>query len=303
MGWRIKDLAISTLLLSLLFLFPAPAQQTTTPNPADLCTIQGVVIKASTGEPLHKATVEARPSGGRFNGSTAVTDAMGRFELKDLAPGRYRLSAQHNGFVTQQYGQRTPEGPGKELTLSPAQRVSDITFPMVPTAAITGHVFDEDGEPVLGAQVMAMHYIYADGKRQLENNGAVETNDLGEYRLFGLSPGQYFVQTALRTDSENLTSKQGDVPIYYPGVPDADRAAPISVSGGDEPSGVDISLRPVHTVAVSGQVVNAGCGGTAGFGVVFLGGQNFSLSFPVQTCVVDGKAQFAFELHNLTPGS
>ncbi len=151
MGWRIKDLAISTLLLSLLFLFPAPAQQTPTPNPADLCTIQGVVIKASTGEPLRKATVEARPDGGRFNGGTAVTDAMGRFELKGLAPGRYRLSAQHNGFVTQQYGQRTPEGPGKELTLSPAQRVSDITFPMVPTAAITGHVYDEDGEPVLGA--------------------------------------------------------------------------------------------------------------------------------------------------------
>ena len=106
---------MSTFLLSLFFLLAAPAQQTTTPNPADLCTIQGVVIKAGTGEPLHKATVDAWPAGNRTGkdepqGGSAETDAMGRFEIKGLAPGRYYLSAQHNGFVSQPYGQRTPEG-------------------------------------------------------------------------------------------------------------------------------------------------------------------------------------------------
>ena len=56
---------MSTFLLSLLFLLAAPAQQATTPNPADLCTIQGVVVKAGTGEPLHKAIVEAWPAANR----------------------------------------------------------------------------------------------------------------------------------------------------------------------------------------------------------------------------------------------
>jgi hypothetical protein len=68
MAWRIKSLAMSTFLLSLLLFLADPAQQTTTPNPADLCTIQGVVVKAATGEPLHKATVEARQGRRSFPG-------------------------------------------------------------------------------------------------------------------------------------------------------------------------------------------------------------------------------------------
>ena len=294
---------MSTFLLPLLFLFAAFPQQITKQNPTDLCTIQGVVVKVGTAQPLRKAVIAAYPSDAHSEGRTAMTDAIGRFELKGLAPGAYFLSAQHNGFVTQRYGQRTLDGPGKVLTLSPAQKVSGITFQMVPTVSITGRVYDEDGEPMLGVQVMAMNYVYVDGKRQLQNNSAVQTNDLGEYRLFGLSPGKYIVKASLLTDSENLTSEQGNVPIYYPGVPDADRAAPISLSGGDEFSGADISLRPVHAVSVSGQVVLAGCSGTASFGVVFLGWQNSNTSFPVQTCVVNAMTQLAFELHNLTPGS
>ena len=121
-----------TILLSLLFQLAVPAAQTPAPNPADLCTIQGVVIAAGTGEPLHKATVQARPAGGRgtnpqAQGSSTETDAMGRFELKDLPPGRYYLSAQHNGFVNQQYGQRTPQRGGGVLTLSTGQRISECS--------------------------------------------------------------------------------------------------------------------------------------------------------------------------------
>ncbi|MGO8732502.1 MAG: carboxypeptidase regulatory-like domain-containing protein [Terriglobia bacterium] len=293
---------MSTFLLALLFLFAAPQQKTPTQNPADLCTIQGVVVKAGTGEPLRKATVAAIPTNGQLQ--VAETDAMGRFELKGLYPGRYSLAAQHNGFVKQRYGQRSPQGTGTTLTLSSGQKISDITFQLIPSAVITGHVYDEDGEPVLGAQVTVMEYVYIDGQRQLERNQGGQTNDLGEYRLFGLSPGQYILEAALRADpSENINSKQGDVPMYYPGVPDAGRAAAVSVRGGDEVSDVDISLRPVRTVKVSGHVLNAGCGGAARDGIVLLAWQNSSLSFPAQTWPVNAKAQFAFELHNLTSGS
>ena len=125
---------MSTFLLFLLFFLAAPAQQTATPNPADLCTIQGVVIKAGTGEPLHKASVEASPVANRrgptdeSQGGSAETDAMGRFEMKGLAPGQYRLTASRNGYVRQLYGQRTPGGSGAMLTLSPGQKVPTLLF-------------------------------------------------------------------------------------------------------------------------------------------------------------------------------
>ena len=300
---------MSTFLLSLLFLLTPPAQQTTTPNPADLCTIQGVVVKAGTGEPLHKATVDARPAGNRTGkdepqGGSAETDAMGRFEVKGLAPGRYYLSAQHNGFVSQQYGQRTPEGEGAMLTLSPGQRVPDITFQMIPAAVITGHIYDEDGEPVVYAQVLAMRYAYIKGQRQLVGNAAGATNDLGEFRLFGLAPGQYFVQATLRVNRfENAKTQQGYLPIYYPGVSDANRAAPISVRGGDEFSGVDISLQPVRGLAVKGNVLDTGCGTAARGAMVFLREQNPNQNFALPNFMHSVNAQGAFEFSSVTPGS
>jgi len=297
---------MSTLLLSLFLQLAVPTQQTV--SPADLCTIQGVVIKAGTGEPVHKATVDVYPAANRrvgndeAQGGSAETDAMGRFEIKGLNPGRYYLSAQRNGFVRQQYGQRTPEGQGAVLTLSSGQDIPNITFQMIPAAVVTGHVYDEDGEPVVYAQVMAMHYAYVRGQRQLVGNGGGQTNDLGEFRIFGLAPGQYYVQATQRGNRfENAKNKQGYLPVYYPGVIDANRAAPITLRGGDEFSGVDISLQRARTLTVKGHIINAGCGDSLRGAFVLLQNSNPSLG---QTNQGFGSTeQGAFEIRNVLPGS
>jgi protocatechuate 3,4-dioxygenase beta subunit len=293
---------MSTFLLSLLLLLAATPQQTTTPNPADLCTIQGVVIKAGTGEPLHKATVEARVLGGPSQGISTMTDAMGRFELKGLAPGQYRLSAKHNGFVTEEYGQQTLDGHETTLTLSSGQKVPEITFQLIPAAAITGHVFDEDGEPLVGAYVLAMHFVYSMGRRELSYSRSAQTNDLGEFRIFGLSPGQYVVLATFENNvSAKPTTREGYVPIYFPGVPDVSRAAPITVRGGDEFSGADISLQPVRTVTIKGHIINAGCGASAMGPMLIL--ENNSPDATSQGGDFDTTAQGAFEIHKVIPGS
>jgi hypothetical protein len=302
---RIKSLTMFTILLSWLFLLAAQAQQPTTQNPADLCTLQGVVVKAGTGEPLRKATVDAFPLGRDGDqGDTAETDAMGRFELKGLDPGRYALLAEHDGFATQRYGQHTPDGPGAMLTLSRGQTVSGITFQLIPAAVITGHVYDGDGEPAVGAQVVAMHYTYISGQRQLVGNMSGQTNDLGEFRLFGLSPGQYFVQATLRTKWLGIArTRKGYAPVYYPGVPDAERAAPIAVQEGDEFSGVDISVQPVHAVTVRGHVIVAGCGGTARGAMISLRDQNTLQDFGLTNLMRPVNAQGAFEFSSVISGS
>src|SRR5208337_3884154 len=302
---RVSDMP--TILVPLLLLVAGPAQKTQNPvvNSADQCTVQGVVLKAATGEPLRKATVEMWQEGVPGKRADAATDSMGHFELKNLDPGQYRLSVQRNGYVRQEYGQTKPDAPGSLLTLSPGQKVTDITIRLIPAAVITGHVYDEDGEPVQGAQVSALCYVYANGQRELTHAGEARTNDLGEFRIYGLAPGQYVVEA----DKQSrllavLKPEPGYVPIYYPGVFDADRATPIVVRAGDEFPSVDITLQTTHTLTLRGHVISTISGGPAFHAQVYLVSQGATTSgrhVTSQSFVND--PQGVFELRNVTPGA
>jgi len=294
-------------LIPFLFLFASSAQTPQNPvvNPAAPCAVQGVVLKADTSEPLRKAIVEIWQEGGPGPHGDAVTDSMGRFELKNLNPGQYRLSAQRNGYIRQEYGQSKPEGPGAYLTLSPGQKVSDISISLIPAAVIAGHVYDEDGEPVQGAQVSSLRYIYGNGQRELAHAGAARTNDLGEFRIYGLAAGQYILeadkQPRLLT---TLKAEPGYVPIYYPGVSDAERSTPIDVRAGEEFSSADITLQTVHTVTLRVHVIGGISGGPALHAQVYLVSQGTATSVShvaSQTLVSD--PQGLFELRNVAPGA
>jgi protocatechuate 3,4-dioxygenase beta subunit len=290
-------------LIPLLFLLASPAQ---TAQPAlETGTVQGVVVKADTGEPLHKAVVEMWQEGVPGQRHDATTDAMGRFEVRDLEPGLYRLSAQHNGYVPQEYGETRPDGPGTEITLSPGQKISTISLRLIPAAVITGHVYDEDGEPVLGAQVSALRYVYRSGQRELAHSGEARTNDLGEFRIFGLSPGQYLLQADKQAPlATALKLETGYVPIYYPGVTDVERAAPIAVRAGDEFPSADITLQTVSTVTLRGRVINGVGGGPALHAQVYLASQGSggATSRVISQSAVNN-AQGGFEIHNVAPGA
>ena len=79
-------------------------------KPAEKCVIEGAVLKATTGDPLKKAVLTLRRAEGRNQPKSATTDAIGHFQLKDIEPGRYRLFVARNGYVDQEYAQRTPIG-------------------------------------------------------------------------------------------------------------------------------------------------------------------------------------------------
>ena len=64
---------------------------------------------------------------------------------------------------------------------------------MTLTGSISGRVTDAGGEPIAHAFVMALQPWYQKGQRRLAFVQAVQTNDLGEYRLFWLPPGRYFI--------------------------------------------------------------------------------------------------------------
>ncbi len=188
-----------SLLLAILFLQAGspPRQQTPAGQvPAEeRASIQGFVVKMGTGEPVAKASVVLSPfNGGRNQGAlTATTGTDGQFVFRNLEPGPYRLSATRSGYVRMEYGARTPNRSGLPINLAPLQRLTQLVMQLMPAGTITGRVFDRDGEPLANVTVEALKYSYQEGHRTFNGVQTARTNDLGEYRLFWLQPGQYFV--------------------------------------------------------------------------------------------------------------
>src|SRR5262249_28088182 len=64
---------------------------------------------------------------------------------------------------------------------------------------------DQAGKPLANATVRAMSTSYLDGHRNVKTEQTAITNDLGEYRMFWLRPGSYFV-SALPYRSDHMFS-------------------------------------------------------------------------------------------------
>src|SRR5689334_18962787 len=114
-------LAVSTYLVLQSPAVPPAAEQ------AAKSTIEGVVLRADSKEPIAGAKVSVLPVGGPaqlpFNARTvsATTDQDGKFTLKDLEAGQYRLTAGRNGYARQEYGQRALARPGIVLNVLAGQ--------------------------------------------------------------------------------------------------------------------------------------------------------------------------------------
>jgi len=264
-------LFLRTLAFSFLLLVPAqapqgPAQSSpSTTQKKDECSIAGIVVKLAGSEALTKARVRLQSMEDQTRAISTVTNADGRFELKGIDPGRYRLTVSRIAFVTQEYGQKKSDDPGAVLSLRPGQELKDLLFRLIPSGVIAGRILDDDGEALPSVNVTASREVYADGKRALAVGATVETNDLGEYRLFGLSPGRYFVSAVYPrwsrlAGNENSGSsepeQQGYAKMYYPGTADAGKATAIDLKGGEEVPFIEILLRKVLTYRIRGRVYN-----------------------------------------------
>jgi hypothetical protein len=262
--------------LALLALLPVARAQASARDPKsdlakkDECSITGLVVKLAGSEPLKNAKIQLRGMDDRTRTISVVTDVGGRFALKGVAPGSYRLSVSKNGFVDQQYGQRKPGDPGSILTLHAGQDLKDLLFRLIPSAVISGRVIDDEGEPLPWAVVSALREVYSEGKRKLSTEASFQTNDLGEFRIFGLPPGKYFISVSYRSGKDDGdtrmrwqqpeespdASELGYVRLYYPGTPDPARASSLIVKAGDEIPAVEILMRKVRVFRVRGRVLN-----------------------------------------------
>lgn len=296
----------------LLLALPLGAGQAPAKSP-EKCSVEGIVLKAATGEPLKKVRVLLHKAEGRDPPYIALSEATGQFALRDLEPGRYRLSVERDAYVRQEYGQRGTNRAGSILSLEPGQRLRDITFRLVAAAVIAGRVFDADGEPLPRANVQALRHVYLQGRRQLAPAGVSPTNDLGEYRIWGLAPGRYLLSAmpppamAGTRPGTRRPAKEHDedyAPTYYPGTADPARAGAIELHAGEEVVRNDFALLLTRTVRIRGRVFNSVTGQPGRGAFLFLAPRESAgplFLFRNQTFVQD--AQGSFELVGATPGA
>jgi hypothetical protein len=131
-------------------------------------------------------------------------------------------------------------------------------------SVITGRITDELGDPVEGVLVMALRSRYWEGRRQLvpTGSGLVTSDDVGQYRLLGLTPGTYYVMaTARETWTVNEGSGEartmGYAPTYFPGTQRTGEAQQVQVALGQEAAGIDFSLIPGRAANLSGKAVDS----------------------------------------------
>lgn len=236
---------------------PAPATGT--------ARITGRVIDGMLGTPLRRAVV--RITAPELRGMrTTTTDADGRYEMSDLPGGRYSVSASKNGFVDSSYGQRAPLESGKQIQLADRQRLENIDIALPRGSVITGRVIDEFGEPMSDVQVMGMRMQFTpNGRRPAPAGRSNPTNDIGEFRLYGLAPGQYFISATHRAlmfagpngQGSSSEDRTGYAPSYYPGTPNIAEAQPVTVGVGETVPDVTIMLSPARTARLSGVVIDS----------------------------------------------
>jgi protocatechuate 3,4-dioxygenase beta subunit len=240
----------------------AQAQVQVEPAATGTGVVSGRVTVASSGTPLRQAQVMLNATDAPVR-RTTTTDGEGRYRIADLPAGRYFLTANKAGYVPGQYGQRRPSEPGTPLQLSDGQSMTGINVALPRGSVIAGRVTDEFGDPIARVMVQAMPYLFGtDGQRRLQPSASAITDDLGQFRLFGLTPGEYIVSAAgqplgfspagaaaVDTSATYLTS-------YFPGTANVNDAQTIVVAAGQE-TNVQFALGVGRLSRIAGTVVDS----------------------------------------------
>jgi hypothetical protein len=221
---------------------------------------------------------------------TTTTDAEGKYYFPGLTPGSYRVLASAGGFVRSEYGQKRMNGAGLPIAVGANQKVNDANIALTQTGAISGRITDVNGQPIVLADVFALKAAYQEGQRTFVQVLSSKTDDRGEYRIFWMTPGLYYVDVivpdgtnvsnlimnadgldtqasmnANRNVARDVLSRpigtgagpnEAHVPVYYPTTTDPQQARVVDVRPGQDIRGLDITAIRVLTRTIRGTVFN-----------------------------------------------
>ncbi len=273
------------------------------PEPTGTAVIKGRVVAADTGNPIRFAMVNLSPmqmptppppaaGAGASTGTTAqggrgpaaavvlnqvrprqaTTNGQGLFEFRTLPAGKYRLFVSTSQYSPQYlgmaYGAKQPNSPymsdpGQAIELADGQSFDKVLIALPRGGVITGRVTDENSEAL--ARVMVYTFFFPPGGGRGQRMGqSSQTDDLGQFRLFGLQPGEHaVVADAMRfnympnPNVETEDDRTGYVTTYYPGTPDEASAQRVRVRVATETSGIEFRMAEGRLYRISGNVVDS----------------------------------------------
>jgi len=228
--------------------------------------VSGVVSAADTGRPLEGALVElTHDSPGKSEKMTAMTGPDGSFSFARLGAGTFILSAAAPRYDQETYRRSNAANAPVRHTLDAGQQVT-ASILLARLGAISGRILDPFGDPVPGIGVFALEKREVGGVLRLVRAGRSSpprlTDDLGQFRLSGLTAGDYYIVAlsgALTAAPSFSTSADvgGFLPTYYPGTPSVAEAQRVQLGGGQDVTGLTLTTIPTSTYRVSGTVVDS----------------------------------------------
>ena len=234
----------------LFFLSAAPAAS----------TISGRVTETGSGRPLPRILVTLVGADGTALAET-LTDDDGRYRFTGVAAGRYAVSAdpgQHRAqHLRQWFGEKGPaprwgQAPRYPIEMADGRDLADVDIAMPIALGIEGRVLSPWEEGMANVPVVAMR---PDGSRA--PTSSAYSDDLGNYRLYGLAPGRYRV---CANPTEGSRGDEGTAPPFvqtcHPSAISEGSAADVTLTSTDA-GGIDIRVQRTGGRAITGTVLDA----------------------------------------------
>ena len=227
--------------------------------------IAGKVVSSISGAPLSQTRVTIASVQDRSQSKSLITDSDGAFAFTNLPAGKYSLSAARRGFIESQFEQH--ENFSTAIVTGGDADSELLVFRLTPQAVLTGHIFDESGDPVRKATVSLFRQDQNTGVSLVRRIGTSRTDDRGTYEFPELRAGTYFLSANAKPwyalHPRSLPNPDGTVAVnpaahsfdvtyattYYPDGTDSDQATPIPLRGGEHLS-VDMHLSPVPALSI-----------------------------------------------------
>jgi hypothetical protein len=238
----------------LLFSLTAAAQTAATDQTG---AVTGVVTDALTHMPVKKAMVTINPNGPftkPVGTQSTTTDASGAFTLSNLQAGKYRMMFQQQNYPQARFG-----GVAKTVEIKAGESAGPMNVELIPGAAVSGHIVDEDGDPIPHCYVQI--HPAKNPNQGVPMTGSSGSNQEGEWRAYGIAPGKYILsaQCGQVVFQARPFSAGPDPPPsrayqtqYYPLTSDGKSAQLVELTAGNEKSGIDFQMSPTAVTQIRG---------------------------------------------------